>query len=95
MKEITIRNNEAAKELAVAIVDQACSDYEYILKNGNIGERRVGQTKVSLEKFFNDNGVYFEHLNINGPKILRQMKENFSKYGKVRVPYDEKAAEAI
>lgn len=78
------------KALAIAIIEQACNDYEYILNHGERGERRIGQSKLSLERFFWKNDSYFKYLDISGPAMLKQMKENYAVYGQVRIPIKKK-----
>lgn len=79
------------RSLAAGIIMQACNDYEYILKNGTVGERRIRDTKEHLEDWFLKNcPPYGGYLGIQGRKMLEQMQDNYRKYRSVRMPLSKK-----
>lgn len=90
--KITDRCDESnIRSLAAGIIMQACSDYEFILKNGIVGEKMIGETKKHLENWFLKNcPPYGGYLGIQGRKMLKQMKDNFRKYKSVKMPLSRK-----
>lgn len=90
--KITDRCEESnIRSLAAGIIMQACSDYEFILKNGTVGERKISETKEHLEDWFLKNcPPYGGYLGIQGRKMLEQMQENFRNYGSVKMPLPRK-----
>lgn len=83
-------NYENYKNLLIDVIYQACLDYGRLLsaykRKGERGlrdaEKEYG-SKESIERFFNENGPYFSYAELDGPSMLKQMKRNFKKHGKV------------
>lgn len=92
-------NYEEYKNLATAIVTQACRDYEDVLRFFKRNAKKIEtlwnshafmavvqekeRTKKEIEHFFHDQ--WFEMLvsgKYDGESFLKQMNDNFTKYGK-------------
>lgn len=89
-------NYENYKEVLVGVIYQACTDYGALLRAYKKGgdsclknAEKIYGHKDSIERFFNDNGPYFSYTDIDGPRMLKQMKRNFKKYGKVMLNNEE------
>lgn len=68
---------EECKMFAMAIIEQACIDYNNILLNKNVHYIPATTNRVSLEKFFE--GDWFKVLSegkLDGPSIARRLREN-------------------
>lgn len=74
-----VNQREAYENLATAIIKQAIYDYE-TLKGGSLIEGNRMMTTSNIKRFFYSEWFHFL-ANADGALIVRQIDENFDKYG--------------
>ena len=72
--------NDAYRNLMAAVVYQACSDYASVLRAAKKDKTIKPHCKPSYR--FLINNPYCDILDIDGKALVKQMDENFKKYGK-------------